>query len=159
MRTLLATFGLLIAATSSALAADFIGPESCRTCHPAAYEQWKKTPHARAMDALTPQQKRDPRCVSCHSPDESRGVSGVSCESCHGGGQYYYPSYVMKDPELARAVGLVDPSQKMCVKCHDANAPSLKPFDFAARLKAIDHWTVEREAKKAAAPAPAPKKK
>jgi len=41
----------------------------------------------------------------------------------------------MKDPELARLVGLVDPSEKGCATCHDASSPSLKAFDFVAKLK------------------------
>ncbi len=53
----------------------------------------------------------------------------------------------MKDPELARWVGLQDPSEKSCRSCHDASSPSLKPFDFAEKLKAIDHWTADRMAK------------
>ncbi len=60
----------------------------------------------------------------------------MTCETCHGGGQYYSPDYVMKDAELARLVGLVDPSEKSCRNCHDASSPSLKPFDFVEKLKA-----------------------
>ena len=91
------------------------------------------------------------RCLSCHSPNQVDQKSAhVACESCHGGGQYYSANYVMKDPELARLVGLVDPGEKSCRGCHDGASPSLKPFDFAAKLKAIDHWTVEREKRKSA---------
>lgn len=150
MRTILLVPLVVLGWSATAWAADFIGPESCKSCHPAAYEAWKKSQHARALDSLTPQQRRDPRCMSCHSPDQKQHVAAVSCETCHGGGQFYHPAYVMKDPELARAVGLEDPGEKMCVKCHDANAPGLTPFDFATKLKAIDHWSAERAAKKAA---------
>ena len=51
--------------------------------------------------------------------------------------------------EGPREVGLVDPAEKSCRACHDAASPSLKPFDFAAKLKAIDHWTIERQKRKA----------
>lgn len=154
---------------SSALAADFVGPESCKACHPAAYAAWRASKHARAYESLSPQEKKDARCVSCHAPDlRSQQVTGVSCEACHGGGQYYSPEYVMKDPELARLVGLQDPSEKGCRTCHDASSPSLTPFDFVEKLKLIDHWSEARarraEAQKAAAAAeaaekPAPKAK
>jgi hypothetical protein len=89
-------------------------------------------------------------------------VESISCESCHGGGQYYAAGYVMKDPELVRLVGLLDPSEKGCRSCHDASSPSLKPFDFVEKLKLIDHWTAERQRREqgrtaaAAAEAPAP---
>ena len=63
----------------------------------------------------------------------------------HGGWQYYAAQYVMKDPELVRLVGLLDPSEKGCRSCHDASSPSLKPFDFVEKLKLIDHWTAERQ--------------
>jgi hypothetical protein len=128
-------------------AADFIGPDNCKACHPAAWEAWKDSQHARASTSLSARQQKDARCLSCHAPDRSRGHDDVSCETCHGGGQYYSPRFVMKDAELARAVGLVDPSEKMCLRCHDASAPSLRPFDFKAKLKLIDHWTAEQEAR------------
>ena len=131
-----------------AFAAEFIGPENCKVCHPAAYESWKDSQHSRAAGSLSPKQQKDGRCLSCHSPEQAKGFTDIGCESCHGGGQYHAPRYVMKDTELTRAVGMVDPSEKMCQKCHDANAPSLAPFKFADKLKLIDHWTVERAARK-----------
>ena len=105
-------------------------------------------PAIRAKDSLTPAAQKDARCLSCHSPNEDQHVSGISCESCHGGGQFYVAAYVMKDAELARLVGLTDPSEKGCRTCHDASSPSLKRFDFVSKLKAIDHWSAAK-AKKA----------
>ena len=126
-------------------AADFLGPESCQGCHPQAYAIWKHSKHARSAASLSPQQQRDAKCQTCHSPGPSeQNLASVSCETCHGGGQYYVASYVMKDPELARLVGLQDPSEKSCRTCHDASSPSLRPFEFVEKLKAIDHWTAER---------------
>jgi hypothetical protein len=141
-----------------AYAADLLGPESCKSCHPEAYAIWKASRHARAKQALTPEQQKDAKCLTCHSPSEARdGVVGVSCETCHGAGEYYAASYVMKDPELARLVGLEDVSEKTCRSCHDDSAPSLKPFVFVDKLKLIDHWSQERtrRAEGSAAPAPA----
>lgn len=144
----------LLSLSGVAVAADFVGPESCKGCHPAAYEAWQQSKHARAMDSLSETQKRDARCLTCHAPNQAReGVAHVTCETCHGGGQYYSPEYVMKDAELARLVGLVDPSEKQCRTCHDASSPSLRPFDFKESLKAIDHWSAERASKNASAEA------
>jgi hypothetical protein len=145
---------VLVAATA-ALGYDFLGPESCQGCHPDAYAAWRSSAHSRAKESLSPQQQREPRCLSCHSPAEAdnRGssITNITCETCHGGGLYYSARYVMKDAELARLVGLIDPSEKGCRTCHDASSPSLKAFDFVAKLKAIDHWTVERQKRAQAA--------
>ncbi|MBX7112987.1 MAG: cytochrome c family protein [Myxococcaceae bacterium] len=134
-----------LALGSAAWAHDYLGPQSCQGCHPDAFAAWKASPHARARESLSAVQQRDARCLACHSPNEAESkVAHVTCETCHGGGQYYSPRFVMKDAELARLLGLVDPSEKGCRTCHDASSPSLKPFDFVSKLKAIDHWTAER---------------
>src|SRR5262244_353159 len=138
--------------------ADFVGPEGCRSCHLEAYNAWTQSKHARARDSLSAQQQKDVRCLSCHAPNlADQNVSHVSCETCHGGGQYYSADYVMKDSELVRLVGLVDPTEKSCRACHDASSPSLRPFDFAEKLKLIDHWTSDRS-KRAEGTRPEPKK-
>jgi formate-dependent nitrite reductase cytochrome c552 subunit len=138
--------------SAGALAADFLGPESCKGCHAEAYAVWSTSKHARSLESLTREQQKDPRCTACHSPNlADQRVAAVSCETCHGGGQYYVPAFVMKDPELARLVGLLDPGERSCRSCHDAGSPSLRPFDFALKLKAMDHWSAAR-AKRAAAP-------
>jgi formate-dependent nitrite reductase cytochrome c552 subunit len=145
---------LVLALGGAAAAADFVGPDSCKGCHPEAYEAWMQSKHARAENSLSEQQRKDGRCLSCHSPDQAaQATASVTCETCHGGGQYYSPEYVMKDSELSRLVGLVDPSEKQCRSCHDASSPSLRPFDFKESLKAIDHWSAERARRSAKAEA------
>lgn len=135
----------VVLSSAAVLAADFTGPEACKGCHAQAYDAWKESKHSRARQSLSAQQQKDARCLSCHSPNEvEQSVADVSCETCHGGGQFYTSSYVMKDAELARLVGLQDPSEKSCRNCHDASSPSLAPFDFVEKLKLIDHWTAER---------------
>lgn len=137
---------LFVLGATTVLAHDFLGSESCQACHPDAWAAWQTSAHARARDVLTPQQQRDDRCLTCHSPNQTeQRVAHVSCETCHGGGQYFSARYVMKDPELARLAGLLDPGEKSCRACHDGSSPSLKPFDFKEKLKSIDHWTVERK--------------
>jgi hypothetical protein len=70
----------------------------------------------------------------------------VSCEDCNGAGRVYAVSYVMRDPELARLVGLVDPGERACISCHGESAPSLVRFEYLKKLPLIDHWTRERQA-------------
>ncbi|HEX8909445.1 MAG TPA: multiheme c-type cytochrome [Anaeromyxobacteraceae bacterium] len=130
---------LLALVPALAAGADQVGAETCKACHPAAYEAWRDGPHARALATLTPAQRADRRCTVCHAPDLDRGVSGVTCETCHGGGRLYARSYVMRDRELARAVGLVDPGERSCRACHTESAPGLTRFDYARKLQLIEH--------------------
>ena len=55
---------------------------------------------------------------------------------------------VMRDKELSRLFGLVDPAPQTCVVCHGAQSPSLRPFDAREAMQRIDHWTADRAARK-----------
>ncbi|MFO0584466.1 MAG: multiheme c-type cytochrome [Anaeromyxobacter sp.] len=131
---------LALLAGGPARAGDTVGPETCKACHPAAYEAWKNGPHARAQDSLTGKGRTDARCLSCHAPQLEDGLAGVTCEACHGAGGRYSARYVMKDAELARAVGLVDPNEKTCLACHTDSTPSLVRFEHAKKRQLIKHW-------------------
>jgi len=138
---LAAALGLAaLAAPAHPRAAEHVGPETCKACHPAAYEAWKASPHARARETLPERSRGDKRCLSCHAPDIEDGIAGVSCEACHGPGRAYSAPYVMRDAELARAVGLVDPGEKTCAGCHTDSTPSLVRFEYARKLPLIKHW-------------------
>jgi len=139
--TLAASAALWPSLAHAQAAAGYVGSQACKTCHEEAYETWKAGPHARATASLTGKAAQDGRCLSCHAPQQSKNVAAVGCEICHGPGQFYAPSYVMRDAELSRAVGLQDPDEKSCRVCHDASSPSLEPFDFKSKLPLIDHWT------------------
>lgn len=153
-----------LALAAPARASDLVGPESCRTCHQAAYKIWAQGPHARAADTLTGQNRQAPLCLQCHSRDEVRSgaaqVAGVSCETCHGGGRFYQPSIVMRDHDLARLFGLADLTSAnagpLCLSCHGGEQQLLSgPFDLKAALAKIDHWTADRAARKLSALVPA----
>ncbi|HET9553127.1 MAG TPA: multiheme c-type cytochrome [Anaeromyxobacteraceae bacterium] len=136
MRHLLALAALLPAV---ALAGDLVGPETCKACHPAAYASWREGPHARALEALPERSRADRRCLSCHAPAAEERIAGVGCEDCHGPGRLYAARYVMRDRELARALGLVEPGEKACLGCHTESTPSLRRFDFKQKVKLIAH--------------------
>ena len=150
---LFASGALLIASGPALAASELVGPESCRSCHQAAYDAWRATAHARAHQSLNAEQRKLPLCLQCHSRDEQRAgqaqVTGVSCETCHGPGRSYQAEVVMRDRELARLLGLQDPTAASCLACHNADSPSLKSFDAKAAILRIDHWTKEREARSA----------
>jgi hypothetical protein len=120
-------------------ASDKVGPETCRACHPTAYAAWLATPHARARESLPERNRSDARCLSCHAPDAEDGLAGVSCESCHGAGRLYAAPYVMRDAELSRALGLLDPGEKSCLACHTDSTPSLVKFEYERKLALIAH--------------------
>ena len=82
----------------------FAGSAACADCHKRAFEIWKDTPHATALQTLEeqfPSRDSDPECLSCHvvgwapqrfEPFEG-GFSGMAstphlahqgCENCHG---------------------------------------------------------------------------
>ncbi|MEM9352780.1 MAG: cytochrome c family protein [Planctomycetota bacterium] len=85
--------------------ANVLGVESCAKCHDPEIATWKATPHAQTFEALhrSPEAKaiaeklgfrsvkRNDTCVKCHYTRREadngrvRVISGVSCESCHGG--------------------------------------------------------------------------
>jgi Cytochrome c554 and c-prime len=143
IRALLAVAALLPCVSH---AGDHVGPETCKACHPAAYEAWLASPHARARETLPERSRNEPRCLSCHAPDAEEGLAGVSCETCHGPGRLYSAPYVMRDPELARAVGLADPGEKTCASCHTESTPSLVRFEYDRKLPLIRHWEEKRPA-------------
>jgi hypothetical protein len=119
---------------------DFVGAEKCGSCHSFAYQVWRSGPHARAHQLLTTEQAKDTKCNTCHTMGSTETVMrGVECESCHGNGKYYHASYVMKDKELARLLGLTHPGEAQCRQCHNAGAPNVVPFDFGAMWSRIDH--------------------
>jgi hypothetical protein len=129
----------LAAAPALVRAADLVGSETCKACHPAAYAAWREGPHARALESLPERSRSDRRCLSCHAPAAEAGQAGVGCEACHGPGRHYAARYVMRDAELSRALGLVIPGEKGCLACHGESTPSLQRFDFSRKVKLIRH--------------------
>ena len=134
----------------------------------AAYKIWQGSAHAKAFATLaTPAAKQiaqkkgiaDPQkseaCLKCH--DTATGVpaaqlaptfkpsEGVGCEVCHGPGSEYKTMQVMKDIDAGKikgeTVGLMKGDEKLCVKCHNAESPTFKGFNFAEASKKIAHPT------------------
>ena len=138
--------GMVLAIVLPAMASPFIGAEQCNSCHPAEYSQWKASAHARATQTLSREQRRDPRCTSCHATRAEEGLFGVQCESCHGAGGHYWPDAVMRDPVLARAAGLKRGNEPAtCLGCHTVDSPRLRPFNMAEALKLIRHGGAKSE--------------
>ena len=149
---------------------EIIGAPKCKGCHKAKTgDQWKiwtESAHARAFETLASQEARkiaaenglgDPQredaCLKCHATRASLGNAavvsekgkytdseGVGCESCHGPGSDYKSNKVMKDPEAARAAGLVMiKTADGCTQCHNKESPTFRDFDFEMRWAEIAH--------------------
>lgn len=119
--------------------ADYVGSETCGACHKGDYEKWRATAHARATSGLPATMRRDGRCAGCHATDALGEIAEVGCEACHGAGRWYYPTYVMRDAETARALGLKDAGEGTCRPCHGVGSPSVRPFDYKDAWKRIAH--------------------
>jgi len=85
--------GGTIAVASTKPGLTRIGAEKCKTCHKVQFASWAGSAHA----------KRTPP---------------LDCEHCHGPGSEYKSLAVMKDPEKAKAAGLVMPTATFCARCH-----------------------------------------
>lgn len=160
LRSLLLISGgllFLVAATGFAAEASFVGAKKCKMCHMKQYKSWETTKMAKVFDLLKAgaraEEKKaagldpakdythDAECLPCHttgygksggftSIEETPGLSGVQCESCHGPGSEYLKEGKMtlknKEYKLAdlTAAGLVIPGENTCTtNCHNTKSP------------------------------------
>lgn len=123
-RTLWTVFALtvIVMVSVSAQAGDheYVGAEKCKMCHKVQYSSWESTTHAKATDAAKASTDREysADCLKCHATNASEELAGVQCEACHGPGGDYKKMSIMKDPETAKANGLIIPTQATCDGCH-----------------------------------------
>ncbi|MBI3270461.1 MAG: HEAT repeat domain-containing protein [Planctomycetes bacterium] len=152
----------------------FVGANGCRDCHSTRglgdqYGRWRESAHARAYATLaTPPALevgarlgvRDPqgdeRCLRCHVTGRDapldrffrtfRIEDGVQCEACHGPGSEYRNRDAMLDRRRAESLGLRPVSEDTCKRCHNAESPTFKPFDFEEGKRRIAHPLAPRGA-------------
>lgn len=124
---------LVVGATTTS---DYVGAEVCRPCHERVYRQWRQSPHARAEDGLAAGARSDPRCFGCHA---TPGLRGVQCEACHGPGRSYAAQEIMSNGKRARELGLVEPGEAVCRRCHTPDTPASRAYDHAAMLPLVNH--------------------
>ena len=149
---------------------EIIGAPKCKSCHKAKTgDQWKiwtESAHAGAFETLASDEAKkiaadkglgnpqtEDACLKCHATRAFLGAGvaisanakyvdneGVGCEACHAPGSDYKPGKIMRDPEAARAAGLVmERTAKACSRCHNDTSPTFKPFDFENRWSEIAH--------------------
>ncbi|MEK7760720.1 MAG: cytochrome c-550 CycA [Nitrospirota bacterium] len=113
---ILAILAMFTIYTGNVAADTFEGRKKCSSCHKAQAKSWRETAHAKAMESLKPNTRKEEKvkakldpakdytkdkdCVGCHvdgfeqkggytiaSP--SKDLDAVGCESCHGPGRKY----------------------------------------------------------------------
>ena len=143
--------------SEGALAANYIGAESCSVCHKVAALSWEMSVHAKAFETLKPGVKKpekikakldpdkdytdDIKCLKCHTTgyNEEGGfrdmtstpsMVGVGCESCHGPGSKYKWLHA-KNKNFTRAEardnGEIFGSEDAAV-CNECHLNKDKPF-------------------------------
>ncbi len=148
----------------------YIGNTKCKMCHNspkkgAIHDVWAKTKHATAYATLASEESKkiakekgikdaqqDAKCLICHvsgygkpNADKYSVEEGVGCEACHGPGEKYWTPKVMADKKLAIANGLVEPTEELCVLCHNEKSPTYKPFVFKDAYKLVEHHAPKTE--------------
>jgi hypothetical protein len=134
----------LITAERSKDANRYVGAESCRSCHPKAYETWANSSHAHAFHTLEKKgYETNPRCLECHTigymasdgylnAKLTANLKDVSCESCHGRGDYHVKFYSKQNTELKNA-GF---KKVNCVGCHNPdNSAKFELNSYWAKIK------------------------
>jgi len=150
----------------------YIGTTKCKMCHNSEkkgkiYDKWAATKHATAYATLTNEESKkiakemkieDPqkegKCLKCHvtgygeaTGDKYSMEEGVTCEACHGPGEHYWSMKVMKDKKLALEKGLVEPTEELCVACHNKESPTYKPIKYEEAYKQVEHHPPKAEKK------------
>jgi hypothetical protein len=124
----------------------YAGTVACGDCHESAVGFWRKTKHARALEALARSKRdRDPTCVGCHvtgylQPGGTTDIAlatgrlrEVGCEACHGPALAHLtaPGDAAKKASVKRQV-----PASVCLGCHTPDQTN-GDFDYAAFVKAV----------------------
>lgn len=154
----------------------YVGVQKCAECHQGKgmghqFSKWLTSKHARAFAVLAkPESKKiaelsgipqEPQessmCLGCHATgahaeewekDETFSMQdGVQCEKCHGPGSEYME--VMMDPQLAMEAGLMMPTNKDCMNCHQVKGShvavhNLPRVDIEIAMQKIAHPTPDK---------------
>lgn len=153
----------------------YVGTRVCATCHQGKnmghqFSRWLGSKHATAYAVLAkPESKKiaelsgipqepleSPMCLGCHATgahveawekDETFFTEdGVQCEKCHGPGSEYMDAAIMVDREAATRAGLMIPTERDCMGCHQVKGShvaihKLPKLDMTKALKDIAHPT------------------
>jgi hypothetical protein len=122
---------------------QYVGSESCESCHLYEYTQWSTQLHASAFATLEKVgSDYDPECVVCHvvgmdheggfvTPEKTPHLKNVGCEVCHGPGS-----------EHKGAGGHVHTTEPKtgCIQCHTPERSGGYAGHEEEYRKKIVHW-------------------
>lgn len=134
-----------ITAARSSTANKYTGEAACAACHPQAVAGWREQKHAHSFESLvTRKHEFNPRCLPCHTVGYGASdgyinqrltpsFGSVSCENCHGRGDYHVRFHAGEDvPERSAKL-----RNGTCETCHDPeNSPA---FNFEVYWEKIKH--------------------
>ena len=130
------------------------------------FVKWEEGPHAGAYASLASDKAKEVasaagvdnpqeagECLICHITaygvdaallDSRYDIAeGVTCESCHGPGSEYRKKSTMEGimrGEIDKAsVGLIEPTEEVCVACHNEDSPTFQGFNFEEKVQEISH--------------------
>ena len=125
--------------------AKYVGTKKCRSCHTKEHKTWRKTKHYKTFKQLEGDEKKDPDCLKCHttgygkpggfvSVEETPGLAGTGCESCHGPGSVH-AELAKKAPESGKWDKKISktPLATSCATCHN---PHVSQKDRVKKLRA-----------------------
>lgn len=149
----------------------YAGAQNCIECHQPAFETWKTSRHAHAMQTLINKDSQyNPECIKCHvtgfknengfyNVRDTNHMANVQCEVCHG------PAYEhvtherliknktieamaaeQRETYLAEAKKLVPPKEvpeTTCIQCHQGeNDPH---WNYEKKIVWVNHKPVPQE--------------
>jgi len=144
--------------------ATYVGTDSCKTCHPHAYNVWQHSKHAKAyqtlVDAKNPSLRHfDGECIVCHTvgfgyktgftdAKTTHFLKDVGCESCHGPASEHVDK--PRNTAIHKAINKFKyllPNQQariqqvddFCQKCHDISNDN--SWSLANRWPHVEHMT------------------
>lgn len=119
--------------------AKYIGAAKCKMCHMKGdmYKSWEESKHAKAWEALLPEEQTKEECVKCHvtgfgqatgykvGDEATKNLTGVQCEACHGPGSEHAAAAAKKSSDEAAfeksKQAMKDHITKtpVCIGCHN----------------------------------------
>jgi len=110
----------------------------CVKCHTTGFENGGYEIKDESFWSFDPNDKAAKKSVKTMS-----GLQAVGCEACHGPGSKYKSKKTMVaifNGEIdGTTVGLINPGEDTCKKCHNENSPTFKSFVFDEYWDKIAH--------------------
>ncbi|MEM8962507.1 MAG: multiheme c-type cytochrome [Acidobacteriota bacterium] len=124
---------------------EWVGVESCTSCHQAQHQQWSQTSHATAFQTLVKRRRQYyPNCVECHVTGfdlangfrMAQGASspwlGIQCEMCHGPASKH-----VREPTVHSLVRT--PEFGLCRDCHNDKHSDMTESNFSEYYAKVVH--------------------